>query len=250
MNKQGNLYTIIYIIIIVVVVGTALAVTSMSLKDRQTENANADKMRQILASVHVVPEAGQKVSDVYDKYITDSYIVNSKGEKVQGNAFDVNVQNQSKIKDVDERLLPVYVCHTADGDVEYILPVFGAGLWGPIWGYVAVEADGSTIYGAYFAHQGETPGLGAEIEKPYFSDQFNGKQLFKGGQFEPVQVVKKGQKPVGDADYVDGISGGTITSKGVSAMLADCLAPYKAFLEGVAEDSEVKQILIEGILNR
>ena len=95
---------------------------------------------------------------------------------------------------------------------------------------MALDADGSTVYGAYFAHQGETPGLGAEIEKPAFSSQFEGKQLFKGSRFLPVAVVKAGQKPVGDEDYVDGVSGGTITSKGVSAMLSDCLTPYEAFL--------------------
>ena len=250
MKKQSNLYTILYIIIIVVVVGTALAVTSMSLKDRQQENSDADKMRQILASVHVTAAESQKVSDLFKQYITDQYIVNSEGKKVDGDAFTVNVQAQSKITDVSERLLPVYVCQLPDQGVKYILPVYGAGLWGPIWGYVAVDADGSTIFGAYFAHQGETPGLGAEIEKPYFSDQFDGKHLFKDGGFYPIQVVKKGMKPVGDADYVDGISGGTITSKGVSAMLQDCLDPYQAFLKGLAEDYDVKVTLISEILSK
>ena len=92
-------------------------------------------------------------------------------------------------------------------------------------------SDGTTVYGAFFAHQGETPGLGAEITKPAFTDQFRGKQMFKDDQFVPVTVVKKGQVPQGNQDYVDGISGGTITSKGVAAMLDDCLSPYKAFLE-------------------
>ena len=108
------------------------------------------------------------------------------------------------------------------------------GLWGPIWGYVAIDSDGTTIYGAFFDHQGETPGLGAEITKPAFTDQFEGKEIFKSGQFLPVEVVKKGMKPEGDADYVDGISGGTITSKGVSAMLGDCLSPYRTYLEKAA----------------
>jgi Na+-transporting NADH:ubiquinone oxidoreductase subunit C len=115
--------------------------------------------------------------------------------------------------------------------MKYILPVYGAGLWGPIWGYVALDSNGSTVYGAYFAHASETPGLGAEIEKPAFTDQFPGKQMFKGDEMLPVAVVKKGQKPTGDEDYVDGISGGTITSKGVSAMLNNCLKPYEAYLK-------------------
>ena len=230
MNKQSNSYTILYIIVLVLVVGSALALTAMALKPRQQENADADKKRQILASVHVVAEASE-IASTFDKYVTDQFIVNEKGERIGDNAFAVNVANQSK-ESAAERQLPVYVCtKPGDGATKYILPVYGAGLWGPIWGYVALDADGSTVFGAYFAHQGETPGLGAEVEKPAFSDQFEGKQMFKDGRFLPVTVVKAGQKPLGDEDYVDAVSGGTITSKGVAAMLSDCLSPYKNFLE-------------------
>lgn len=236
-NKQNNVYTLIYIVILVVIVGTVLAVTSMSLKDKQETNANADKMKQILASVHIASN-DKDVVTLYEKYITETLIVNSEGEKTGEDAFAVNVQEQSKIKDATKRELPVYVCQLSEDDVKYILPVFGNGLWGPIWGYVAVDSDGSTIYGAYFAHQGETPGLGAEIEKPAFSDQFDGKEMFKDGKFLPVAVVKKGQKAPNGEDYVDAISGGTITSKGVSAMLDDCLRPYKAYLEKVRGKKE------------
>lgn len=229
MNKQSNTYTIIYIVVLVLVVGSALALTAMALKPRQQANADADKMRQILASVHVTAEASDVIT-TFDRYITSQYTVNSLGEKTGDNAFAVNVAAESKLPDA-ERQLPVYECTMTDGSVKYILPVYGAGLWGPIWGYVALDADGSTIFGAYFAHQGETPGLGAEIEKPAFSDQFEGKQMFKNGTYLPVTVVKSGQKPLGDEDYVDAVSGGTITSKGVAAMLSDCLTPYKQYLE-------------------
>lgn len=229
MNKQSNIYTVIYIIVLVAVVGTALAFTSMSLKDKQQANINADKMRQILASVHIVPEKADIISD-FDRYITRSFIVDAAGKETEGDAFGVDVAAQSK-RPAAERLLPVYECTLAPGDVKYILPVYGAGLWGPIWGYVALDSDGSTVYGAYFAHQGETPGLGAEIEKPAFSGQFDGKHMFKDGRMLPVAVVKAGQKPSGDEDYVDGISGGTITSKGVGAMLNSCLLPYENFLK-------------------
>lgn len=229
MNKQSNTYTIIYIVVLVLVVGSALALTAMALKPRQQANADADKMRQILASVHITADKKDVIS-TFDRYITSQFIVNANGEKTGDDAFAVNVAAQSKVADAD-RLLPVYVCTLADGSQKYILPVYGAGLWGPIWGYVALDSDGSTVFGAYFAHQGETPGLGAEIEKPAFSDQFEGKQMFKGDVYLPVTVVKKGQKPLGDEDYVDAVSGGTITSKGVAAMLSDCLTPYKQFLE-------------------
>lgn len=228
-NKQSNVYTIIYIVVLVVAVGAALALVAMSLKPLQKANEDADKMRQILASVHIVPGDGEILSD-FDRYITSQTVVNYKGEVIGDDAFSVDVAAQSKIADVSKRELPVYICTLKSGSTKYIVPVFGAGLWGPIWGYVAIDSDGSTIYGAYFAHQGETPGLGAEIEKPAFSDQFVDKQLFKNDRFMPVAVVKAGQKPAGDEDYVDGVSGGTITSKGVSSMLSNCIAPYEAYL--------------------
>lgn len=235
-NKQSNAYTIIYITAMVVIVGAALAITSMVLKDKQLENADADKMKQILSSVHVASERSTVV-DEYHRYITSTLVVNAKGETLEGvDAFAVNVAAEAK-KPVEERQLPVYICTLPDGGAtKYILPLAGMGLWGPIWGYVALDADGTTVYGAFFDHQGETPGLGAEIAKPEFSGQFDGKQIIKNGEFLPVAVVKKGQMPQGNEDYVDGISGGTITSKGVGAMLNDCLTPYKAYLETVANN--------------
>lgn len=228
-NKQSNIYIIIYITVLVIIVGTALAFTSMGLKPLQQANINADKMKQILASIHIVPDKAGIKSD-FERFITEQFVVDSRGQRVEGNAFEINVADQSK-RPADQRLLPVYVAVLADGSKKYILPAYGAGLWGPIWGYVALDGDGKTVYGAFFSHQGETPGLGAEIAKPAFSDQFIGKELFKEGRLVPVEVVKKGQKPQGNADYVDGISGGTITSKGVGAMLDNCLSPYEPFLK-------------------
>ncbi len=148
---------------------------------------------------------------------------------IGNDAFGIDMASESKVA-ASERRLPVYVCDV-DGGRKYVVPVYGAGLWGPIWGYVSLDADGSTIYGAYFAHEGETPGLGAEIEKPVFSDQFRGKVLLKNGKFLPVNVLKKGVKPKAGEDYVDAVSGGTITSKGVASMLDDGLVPYKAYLQ-------------------
>lgn len=229
LNKQSNIYTVIYIVVMVVVVGTALALTAMTLKPIQSRNVSADKMKQILASVHVTPE--KDVIADFNSLIVEQYIIDSNGNKVEGNAFDVDVASQVKL-DETERQLPVFVCRLPeDGSLKYILPMYGAGLWGPIWGYVAVNGDGKTIYGAYFAHQGETPGLGAEIEKPAFSDQFNGKSLFSDDRFVPVAVLKKGLKPSEGQEYVDAISGGTITSTGVSNMIANSLSPYQQFLK-------------------
>ncbi len=230
-NKQSNVYTIVYITAMVIVVGAALAFTSMALKDRQQENAQADKKSQILQAVHVTTSRATVIAD-FDKYITAQLVVNDKGEDITGeDAFMIDVAAQAKIP-ASERKLPVYVCQLPDAGTKYILPLSGMGLWGPIWGYVAFNDDCSTIYGAFFDHQGETPGLGAEITKPAFTDQFPGREVFKGNEFLPIEVVKAGQKPLNPkVDYVDGISGGTITSKGVGAMFDNCLSPYRAWLE-------------------
>lgn len=127
--------------------------------------------------------------------------------------------------DADKRQVPLYVAEV-DQKTYYILPLRGKGLWGPIWGYVAVEGDGNTVYGATFGHKTETPGLGAEIATPFFQDKFPGKKLFSSN-YDGIQVRK------GDASgdqQVDGISGGTITSVGVQDMIQDCLKAYKPYL--------------------
>ena len=236
-NKQSNVYTIVYITVMVIVVGAVLAFTSMALKERQQENAQADKKSQILQAVHIPTSRASVIAD-FEKYITGQIVVNDKGEQVEGeDAFTVDVAAQAKLP-ASERLLPVYVCDLPEAGIKYILPLSGMGLWGPIWGYVAFDADGSTVYGAFFDHQGETPGLGAEITKPAFTGQFPGRKVFKGENFYPIDVVKAGQKPLNpDIDYVDGISGGTITSKGVAAMFDNCLSPYRAWLEKIGKSS-------------
>lgn len=233
MNRQSNTYTIIYSVVLVLLVGVVLSVVYQALRPMQVENINNDTKRQILAAARIVHTQGQSVADLFSGHIQTSYIVNINGEKTDAgtDAFNVNVAIESK-KPADSRLLPVFECTTSDG-LKYIIPVYGAGLWGPIWGYIAFDANGDTIYGAYFAHQGETPGLGAEIEKPAFSDQFEGKDIFTSdGAFTSVAVVKTGKEPQGKA-WVHAISGGTITSQGVQKMLFDSLEPYTAFLKNL-----------------
>lgn len=233
MNRQSNTYTIIYSVILVAVVGIVLSVVYQALRPKQVENIQNDTRRQILAAALIAPEAGQNIADLYKEHITSSYIVNYQGERMDAgtNPFDINMATEVKVP-ADKRLLPVFECQTDKG-LKYIIPVYGQGLWGPIWGYVAFDDNGDTIYGAYFAHQGETPGLGAEIEKPAFQQQFEGKDVFSSdGEFTSVKVVKVGQEPSTGA-WVHAISGGTITSQGLQKMLWDSLEPYTAFLTGL-----------------
>lgn len=239
MNRNSNIYTIIYSIVLVVVVGVVLSVVYQALRPKQLENIANDTKKQILASAHISPEKGESVASLFDSHIVSSYIVNSNGDRVDNsqNPFDINMALEIK-KPADSRLLPVYECSTIDG-MKFIVPVYGAGLWGPIWGYVAFDANGDTIYGAYFSHEGETPGLGAEIEKPAFQDQFVGKDIFApNGDFTSIAVVKTGKEPQGKA-WVHAVSGGTITSQGVQKMLFDSLEPYTAFFSNLADGQSV-----------
>ena len=177
-NKNSNVYTVIYILALVLVVGVGLSLVYQALRPTQEENMANDKKRQILAAALIFPTQGESVADLYRQHIVATRVVNSRGMDATGapDAFAVNMPEQAKLP-ADRRLLPVFVCRVGE-QMKYIVPVYGAGLWGPIWGYIAMNADGQSIYGAYFAHQGETPGLGAEIEKPAFSDQFKGKTLY------------------------------------------------------------------------
>lgn len=236
-NKQSNIYTIVYASLLVFAVGITLAIIYQALRPQQLENIANDTRRQILAAARLVPEEGTSVADLYAEHIKADFLVDSQGHRIESDIdpFSVNVGEETK-KAASERLLPVFECSTTDG-MKYIIPVYGAGLWGPIWGYIAFDDDGKTIYGAYFAHQGETPGLGAEIEKPAFSSQFDGKDVFDPeGKFTSVAVLKAGQKVAPGTASVNAVSGGTITSQGVQKMLRNSLEPYVPFLKSLDND--------------
>ena len=222
MNRDSNVYTVVYASVMVVLVAVLLAFTSQSLRSYQKANEENDKRQQILRSINVNVVASEAEAK-YNELIKESFLVNDKGEKVEGDAFAADV-----VKAAAEHQYPVFVA-TVDGQPKYIMALHGAGLWGPLWGYISVDSDKNTVYGADFSHQGETPGLGAEIAKPQFSGEFKGKKIFQNGEFKSIAVVKPGKSAEGQ-DYVDGISGGTITSKGVDAMLSSSLSGYVKFL--------------------
>jgi Na+-transporting NADH:ubiquinone oxidoreductase subunit C len=210
----------------VVVVAFLLAFVSSSLKDTQTKNVELDKMKQILSALNVDTK-GQNAEEIYNKYVTADPVFNVSGEQISENGgFKLNMATEMG-KSEAERQLPLYICQV-DGETKYVIPLSGAGLWGAIWGYVALNEDKNTVYGVYFSHESETPGLGAEITSAKFQGQFPGKKLLKDGEIA-LGVEKNGK--VTEPDYqVDGISGGTITSKGVDTMIKNCMGQYSNFL--------------------
>ena len=221
MNTNSNSYTIIYAAIMVVIVAFLLAFVSSSLKDMQNANVKNDTKKQILSAINVT-----EVTDAdaeFAKYEVKDMLVQADGTLAPYEG-EFNISYKGEIA---ENRLHVFECKV-DGATKYILPIYGAGLWGPIWGYVALNDDKDTVFGVYFNHAGETPGLGAEITTPKFQAPFVGKKVLENGEVG-LSVVKAGK--VAKPDYeVDGISGGTITSQGVDAMLKDCLKLYKPFL--------------------
>ena len=221
MNTNSNSYTIIYAAIMVVIVAFLLAFVSSSLKDIQNANVKNDTKKQILSAINVTDVKDADAE--FAKYEVKDMLVQADGTLA---AYEGEFNTSFK-GEIAENRLHVFECKV-DGATKYIVPIYGAGLWGPIWGYVALNDDKDSVYGVYFNHAGETPGLGAEITTPKFQAPFVGKKVLENGEVG-LSVVKAGK--VAKPDYeVDGISGGTITSQGVDAMLKDCLKLYKPFL--------------------
>ena len=229
MNVNSNSYTFIFASGLVILVALALSLAATTLKPFQDNNIEQEKMQNILSSIDVNVTRAE-AAEIYGDYIVEDLVI-SGGEQVEGtDAFSVIMEKEARRAN-NERNAPLYIAKK-DGETYYVIPLRGTGLWGPIWGYIALESDVSTVYGAVFDHKGETPGLGAEITTASFTEQFKGKKILdENGNLVSIDVRK------GDAStayQVDGISGGTITSTGVEDMLLDCLKAYYPFLKQYA----------------
>lgn len=214
-DTNSNAYIILYSTVMVVIVATLLALAALGLQKRQYENELNEKKQAILASLSASDQR-------YDEFI-DAYVVDKNGARIDGE--DVFALLNDLPGAYAAGKFPVF--EARDGRV--VLPVTGSGLWGPIWGYVALEKDMNTVAGVIMAHKGETPGLGAEISTAKYQANFVGKTIFEGDKFVSVTLRKGGAKD--PAHEVDAISGGTKTSDGVTAMLYNSLANYLPLLE-------------------
>ena len=206
-NTNNNLYIIIYSIVLVVSVAFGLAFVYTSLKDKQEANVALDVKKQVLAALDIREFADD--ADAEEKY---KQIV-------------VAVDTVSA-----EKKAIVYTCKL-NGEDKYILSVNGMGLWGPIWGYIALNSDKQTVFGAYFNHASETAGLGAEIkDSKAWQDQFKGKTAYADNTV--LLSVKKATdiKPEEKPYTVDAVTGSTLTCNGVNNMFKESIALYEDFL--------------------
>lgn len=244
MNKNSNSYIIIYSTILVVAVAAVLSFAAISLQPMQQANVEVEKMGAILGSIGEgkgaaeAPNKDQYIKEQYKQYIVASFCVNAEGDKVEDADAFAALDNLPEVFAL-KQAMPVFEARLANGLQLYVIPTRGKGLWGPVWAYIALNADCNTIYGASFDHKSETPGLGAEIALPAFGKQFVGKQLFKDGVFQSVTLTKGAGSSEGNDYAVDAISGGTLTSNGVAAMLRNCLGDYVPFFKKVQELSAV-----------
>lgn len=269
-DVNSNKYTFIFATVMVVVVATLLALASESLKPMQNENVANEKRQNILSSIGVNVPANE-AKEAYAKYLVEATVLDANGavKETELNAFDIDV-----LKDYKSGLSNIYKANAGDmdamksallawgdggvnyplfvlekdGENVFVVPVVGTGLWGPIWGYVTVAKDGKTVVGAVFDHKSETPGLGAEIKEASFQKPFEGKTIFdEAGEFTGIKVMKGGAK--GDAHGVDAISGGTITSNGVTEMLMRTLKLYEPYFQSLQApaEPEVEEVLTDSL---
>ena len=235
-NKDSNIFTFSFAIIMVLIVAISLAVVSESLSSMKKANKEDKKKINILSAIKVECNRAN-ASELYQEYIKESVVINSSGETIEGDnidAFYIDVKKQYRNKTLskEDKIFPLFIAEK-DGDKYYITPLVGSGLWGPIWGFVAFEKDCNTVFGASFDHKTETPGLGAEIRESFFEDEFIGKKILdENSSFVSIDVVKGGAKE-GSYHQVDGITGGTITSDGVTNMLKTDLEIYNNYFKTI-----------------
>lgn len=235
-KKNSNKYIILYIGGLVVVVAAILAFVATSLQSRQYANILLEKKSSILNALGVEVDRGSSkafIEESYEKHITDSYMVDMDGNRVNSKNGDEVLKMLDDLRSLfaSGTEFPVFEGYNELGQRGFIFPLTGSGLWGPIWGYIALEEDCNTIIGAVLDHAKETPGLGAELSHKEFYDQFAGKQIFNADQFVSITLTKGHGSSQNNPNAIDAISGGTLTSNGIRDMISNCLGAYKGFFQ-------------------
>lgn len=239
--QQSNTYVIVFSAVLTVILGLLLSGSSQLLGPMQQKAIALDKKKQILGAVITGEEieamTPDQVDEFYDNNIS-STVVDINGKEVTAEGVTAEKVEVAKLykKPAEERQYPVYIYHELGDSSKvksYIFPVYGAGLWDAIWGYIALETDMNTIGGITLAHAGETPGLGARITEPGVQARYEGKKIFdENGELVSVEMKKgEGKDWSSNPHAVDGMSGATITAVGVNNMLSNYLGYYSAYIK-------------------
>tara|TARA_B100001123_G_C15080471_1_gene935451 strand:+ start:221 stop:973 length:753 start_codon:yes stop_codon:yes gene_type:complete len=247
-NTDKNSYTLLFAIGMTIVVGTLLAAIDSSLRERIDTNKILEKQQNILYAIGINDNEGSSVRFIskdqapieFDKYVVNQIYI--QGSKIieDDEAYLIEVKKEKTLaKDASyDRRLPLFIAEK-DDKKYYVAPIRGNGLWNAIWGYVAMDED-MIIQGAYFDHQAETPGLGANINQRFFMDDFIGENLLdSNGNFRGITVSKKDLDPrneIKDDNRVDAIAGATITGDGVSAMIKGDLRLYVPYFKKLKQN--------------
>lgn len=227
-DTNSNAYTIIYASVVVVIVAFLLSFVSKALQGPSDANERIDKKKQILASLNIRDVENSQVEAKYKEVIVKDEIINSTAAVLKDGAKQDNDGFKVDKKEISATNLPLYIC-SINGQIKYVIPLVGKGLWGTIWGYIALNEDCKTVYGSYFSHESETAGLGARITETEWQNKFKNKVITKDNSPEIALTVTKSGKAQDQTCQVDGISGATLTSNGVNDMLKESLKKYQAF---------------------
>jgi Na+-transporting NADH:ubiquinone oxidoreductase subunit C len=259
-NKNSNMYTIIYTVVMVVIVGALLAFLATSLKGRQDDNVRNDQKFSIMKAFGAANDKSDKVKTInlFKENVTIGEVnVVKVDDEVTATANWLDRESATYDKDEDkiftilgdrkkldklDNNFPIFKYVNAKGENLYVLPMTGSGLWDDIWGYVAINEE-LKISGIVMDHKGETPGLGAEIATKKVQDKFIDKVLFEddenGNPILAVKMVKglSANEAKKDPSNVDAITGGTKTCDGVNNMLKASIKKYEKFLLSIEKEA-------------
>lgn len=232
----SNKYILMYTLVMALISSVSLAFVVNGLKPMHDQNEAVFKKKEILGSIkdQIGLDPAKLSADEINKLFAEKVekvVIDAKGKKVEGaDAETIDMAAEEK-KPMAERKYPLFIFKSDKGNI-YLMSVRGNGLWDKIWGTIALKDDFNTVVGASFGHIGETPGLGAEIkDNQNFPKSFHDKKIMDNGQYVSVKVVKGGVKH--PEHEVDGISGATITSRGVSEMLHKGLEVYIPYFQSI-----------------
>lgn len=235
-------YTFGFAAVVCLVCSVAVSAAALSLEDRQRANRRLDIRRNVLVAAGLL-QPGERADaaevDARFAVVHPRIVDRSSGSvlaEVDAEAFDprresldpegstVVVNNPAGLMRLPRRVRIYEVC--ADGALDrWVLPVVGRGLWSTLYGFLALDADGRTIRGLAFYQHGETPGLGGEVDNPRWRARWEGRQAFDAQGAVSIEVIKGQAGSAQDDPYrVDGLSGATITSSGVSELVRFWLA--------------------------